>query len=1311
MFKVECPGCQAPYQVDERRVPASGLKMRCPKCAHSFDVRKPADGPPTGPIPVFGAPAPTASSKPRPPRPPPRPASLKGTMIGVAPGAAAPPRPAPPKDEPELPSPTVRAVPAGSKPSPVPLEDLDLPAPVLGHGAPRGGKSGTERVERSREVPSAAADDLGLDLDLPAVSGALPEAPVDLPAAAGQRSAPPRTLGFGDLDLPSPGGRSASRAPLQPAAPPSTADFELELDQLPTVRGPGAKKDPPRHDALDLPSPAGAALAGEDLDEGIALPSLPPPESALPIVRSNPDLPSPSAELPSRSAELPSPSAQLPSPAAALPSPAAELPLVTQPLPSVRRPAPAPDAFGELELPMGDAAAELDLDAVEPFERPPPSSRGKDFGALASGGSLPPNLGTLPPPPGGTLPPPPAPSSGPSVPAFSLPPAGGIVRQAGGGTSFGEVDLEGSEAALPVDTAAPATADEDMEFGAIPQERGGSSQRPRVAAVGRAATEAPVAARGAPAEPSAPGSGKRKLKVAAAAIVFGVVGGGALSLVPAIGPFGVYFITDRFKADEYAALLNETVGKARRELGPDTYVAAKRALAGVDRAQAQAKRVPALRAYSALLVYLFELRFGTEPDVFARGQVIVDELADQEGVAYLDLARAARAVVDGQLARGRQLVNAVLASDGSHPEALLLRAEIETRARNGKAAVEAWQKLLARHPGARAKFGLARAHYLQGDAAAAERAATDVIGQNAEHVAAKILLAQIAWNHHHREKQAVELLEQVLAAAKAASPEERVEAQTLLGDIHLSRSRISLAEAAYDEALSVDPKASRALAGLGDVLYRAGRYSEALARFEAAAQANADDTAAKIGVAKSKIALERIGEASQVLKKLREAQPTSAVVNYWFGRAQEAQGDRDAAETAYRAAIEQGGSDPQVVEPYLALALVLGARGKAEEAGRLLEQARQKLPNTPAIHRALGDLASSQGRYAEAIEQYEQAVELDAEDVASHFRLGVAERRNRDFERAGKQFDKVASLDPEYPGLALERGLLFEAAGQAEQALKAYEGALAKAPDDPDLMLRVGCGKVSAGRAEQAIELLRKVLSQKPNSAESHHCLGRALLLEGRNLAEALRFLERAVELDPHRAEHHLYVGWAANEAGRVAVADKALEEALKLDQGLGDAYWQRGVLRYRQGAVKDALADLQRALELRPSRFEAHATMADTLEDLGREPEALAAWAKAVAAQPDNATWRFRFGKLLLHNRKAPEARAQLERCVQIAEASHPSPRWLVEAHYNLARAIGLHRDAIPHWKAFLKLSPSDSPYRSEALTALEKLGEPWDG
>src|ERR671920_831958 len=59
MLKVECESCKAPYQVDERRVPPTGLKMRCPKCGHTFLVTDPSKG---------GTPAADGIPKPPPPR-------------------------------------------------------------------------------------------------------------------------------------------------------------------------------------------------------------------------------------------------------------------------------------------------------------------------------------------------------------------------------------------------------------------------------------------------------------------------------------------------------------------------------------------------------------------------------------------------------------------------------------------------------------------------------------------------------------------------------------------------------------------------------------------------------------------------------------------------------------------------------------------------------------------------------------------------------------------------------------------------------------------------------------------------------------------------------------------------------------------------------------------------------------------------------------------------------------------------------------------------------------------------------------------
>jgi tetratricopeptide (TPR) repeat protein len=854
----------------------------------------------------------------------------------------------------------------------------------------------------------------------------------------------------------------------------------------------------------------------------------------------------------------------------------------------------------------------------------------------------------------------------------------------------------GDEVALEAAPPPPAP-DDDMEFGAVPQE---TQARP-------AAASAASNARG-PAGVKEARRGRLITKIVAGVFVLGL-GGASLALLPNVGPFGAFFIVDQLKAGEYQQLLDSSAKAASEALALDTYPDAKRAAQIVGKSQANARRAKPLSALAAYVGFLSDLRFGREPAAHARSVVLLDELAEEQDVAMLELARAARAASEGQIARARQLLRGAASVSGI--EKAVLSGEIELRASDGKAALSAWQRARQLDDSPRTVYGAARAKLLAGDAAGALRDAEAVLAANAKHVGARLLIARHSLGSRDGEARAAALLDSVLEDEQQASPEELVSAHTLLGELHLGRSRISAAEAAFGAALEINPKAAPALIGLGDALYRAGRYSEAQARFEAGTQADPDNLAAKVGVAKSKLSLERVQEAGALLQKLREAQPKSPLVGYWYGRVQEALGARDQALAAYRDVLRVGPDDPASADVYIALALLQNQLGRPDEAQKTLDSAKSIMPKVPGVWRALGDLALSQGRYKEALADFERASELDPDDLGAKFRIGSALRRDGQFERASNVFDAVAALDRDYPGLALERGLLFEASGRSEEALKQYEDALAKAPNDPDLMLRVGCGKVAAQRADQAEELLRKVLSQRPSSAETHHCLGRALLVQGTRLADALRMLERAVELDPNRAEHYLYVGWAANEAGNVPKAERALAEALRLDQGLADAYWQRGVLRQRQGAVRDAITDLTRALQLRPSRFEAHAALADAYYDLGRESEALREWQQAIEANGDNPIWRFRYGKLLAINRMNDAAVEQLRKSLSLTENVQPPPRWHWEAHHTLARALGPTPEAIKHWEEFLRLGPRDSPYRPEAKTVLEKLGKPWLG
>jgi predicted Zn finger-like uncharacterized protein len=1275
MVKVECDGCKAPYQIDEKRIPPTGLKMRCPKCGTNILVTKPGAAP-------GGADAdlPAVASRDLPAVVPPR---AGKPPAGPPPRPGAPPRPPPPRG-------------AQAKADEIPDFDVepdeDRPATRSGFG----------EIDLMVDLPAPDADHG--QSDLPAVRGPAPLAGfgdvdlpdihdgnvVDLPAVPGGG----RGGGFGEIDLPmAPAAGFPAAAPAPPrGAPPQrvrgrTVNFgDIDLPSVP--------------DGMDLP------MVGRGFGE-IDLPLTADDHAGLPEHAQGAGLPAPAY-----GAGLPAPAygAGLPAPAygAGLPAPAYGAGL---PAPAYGAGLPAPAQGGGLPMPAQGSGL-------------PMAMPGGGLPMSAQGGGLPMAM------PGGGLPMSAQGSGLPMTGHGNLPmhvPGGGLPEVA---HPHGEMSLGGEEMSLGPNSRSNAFDDSDranpaqMTAEGLGGGVGIDLDGPLRATVGDEAELSSEPAVGEGADPGAPaqrrpreaeGPAKRgnARQVGLAAAVLFVIGGAAMTLVPSIGPFGMNFIADKVNASGYGAQLDELRKGISAQLEEDTSSAIA---SGLERCKAVQKTMPrynATKAYCAYVAVDRGLRFGrrAEDEAYAK-QLLKDGAAEVGPTAAL--VTAALDALGGQAAKASTATAALAAKAPTDVDVAVVAAEVELGAKSGQAAVTAWKRAVELKKSARTSYGLARAYAAVDNRKEAEAAARAAMAASPQHAGARMLLASLVYRDPGKEAEALTVLKQVTepgTAGKTAGDVELVEAFTLLGRVHLTKSRISAAEQAFAAALKIDPLAVQALVGNGELFYRSGRFNEALSRYEAATKADPESVIAKVGTAKTFIALERMKEAKDLLKKMREAHASDPLVTLWLGKAEEVLGNKKEAEADYVEAIKIGENKPEAVDAYVALAHLLSGVGRNDDANAKLAEASKKFPDFPALHRAKGEVALQMGRYEEAKNEFEAALARE-EDLASKFRLGVALRRMRKFDRAAEMFDKVAESDKDYPGLALERGLLFEETGQSDKALESYRQALQKAPHDVDLKLRVGSTQVIAGHAKEAEKILEEVRKERPNSAEANHFLGRALLVKHTNLAEAMRYLELAVNIDSNRAEYLLYVGWAANELAQPAKATAALNKAIELDHELGDAYWQRGILLQKQGATMDALADLKTALEKRPSRFEAYATVALCYGDLQKWADAEGAWRHAIAGDDGNAEWHYRLGKVLTSHGGAAAALPELERSVEIAEGPDQLPMpWLYDAHFLLGEALRSRppskAKAIEHYKRFLELAPRDNAYIKDARAALLGLGE----
>ncbi|MCA9576123.1 MAG: zinc-ribbon domain-containing protein [Myxococcales bacterium] len=1323
MINVECPSCSAPYELDERRLPAGGMNMRCPKCGESFRVSK--DG------------ASAAGAAAKPPPSPVKPPPVAPPPVKPPPPPAPRPRIAPAFDAADLPAPK-RApagddlgldLPAPKRPAPAasPMDDLGLDLPAPKHA-------------------SAAADDLGLDLPAPKRGGALlagDELGLDLPAPRGPRS------GDAGLDLPAPKRASAAAddlgldLPAPKRASAAADDLGLDLPAPKTAASPFGDEL-----GLDLPAPRGSASADAGLD-------LPAPKSGsggldldLPAPRAKGggldlDLPAPRAKGGGGLLDLPaprSPNADLPAPRA----PHADLPAPAGDLPAPRRPQrktpfdtfdsdPAP---GELPRPNVAAAAampdfgELDLGAASAgFDSAPPATAadpgGYGMGDLDLGPPPAPrvpaalNFGVDESAPAGraqarddmddmddldelALPSPRSRGSAPGAEASV------------GGLGYGDVDLGGDDDGAGLEFDGLALDEEGFE---------GESGAARDALIA-AARERKRAQQAEPAAEAPPSKRGYKILAGLAVLLVLIAGVGAALSQTKYGLFGIYAIEAYLPEAGDPARVRETIQEAERQAADDTYSGARASLRTLGAYRRTAGLNRELMTRSLLHEALFVVRYGNIGNAASRANSIATRLEQRGNDAPgIELALAANQLRNGAFSAARERAANAAQVNPADPYPELVAGEAALMQDDAAEAAAAFRRALEKSGGARAQWGLARALLAAGDPAAAD-AVSATLALSPRHVEARIARARHLAAHDDWEG-AVALAREAaglvpIDGTRLVAPARiRANALTLLGRLHLARGQRSKAREMFEFAIAASPDDVEALVGAGNCLLQEGRARDALTRYQTLLDASIPaeeiptppDGArpymdqAHLGAAQALLAVERPQDARGHLMGLLAEAPEDPEVLLWLGRVALATSGRDEAIERFREVVRLA---PERYDGYMALAQLYFDMDRADDAAAVLANASEHVPMTADVRRLRGSSQVRLGNLTQAVEEFEAAIALDEHDLDSRFQLGITLRRLGRLAAADAAFEGVAQRDSSYSGLALERGRVFEDRHMPERAVASYARALEESPDDLDLKLRLGAARAAAGQLDEAETILREVLAERPLSAETLHFLGRVEFARGR-LEEASQLFGQAVTNDPSIAVFHAYRGWAALLQNELATASQSADAALAREATLPLALWLRGDLRVRTGRAREGLVDLIAAVTADPDMLDAWASMGHGYDELGDARQAIIAYQRAVEGRPRQGEWWYRLGRLQIDHGDRRAGATSLARATVIGDETTPLPTWLPAAWRTRAeahRALGERGPAVQSFRRYLDLMPNGAPDRREIERALLDLG-----
>jgi len=251
--------------------------------------------------------------------------------------------------------------------------------------------------------------------------------------------------------------------------------------------------------------------------------------------------------------------------------------------------------------------------------------------------------------------------------------------------------------------------------------------------------------------------------------------------------------------------------------------------------------------------------------------------------------------------------------------------------------------------------------------------------------------------------------------------------------------------------------------------------------------------------------------------------------------------DYEEASVVYQSLIA---GDPSDDESQFALGLVylqLEKDGKAEDCFRkLLEQS--KWADRSSFY--LGKIEEKKGHYEKALSWYDkvQSEPFDFEAAIAGISLLV---KNKQYSEAESRLDQIQDVFPKQKlRLILLKAEVFSQQKEYQKAFNFLSDALIVMPEQKELLYTRALTAERIGKLDVLEADLKKILAKNPDNAEALNALGYTLLEMPSRYAEAEKYLQHALNLQPNEAVILDSYGWLQFKLGQTAKALEYLEKA-----------------------------------------------------------------------------------------------------------------------------------------------------------------------
>ncbi len=545
-------------------------------------------------------------------------------------------------------------------------------------------------------------------------------------------------------------------------------------------------------------------------------------------------------------------------------------------------------------------------------------------------------------------------------------------------------------------------------------------------------------------------------------------------------------------------------------------------------------------------------------------------------------------------------------------------------------AIEAYTKALQADP----NDGVTRLHLAQmyswtEDSENALKELKTLLQREPQNTTAMLEMAEIySWKPETYNQS----LEQCYQVLKVDPKNKR--AQLIAARVLSWKGEHTKALAYYEALLNENPNDAKVRAEYANALSAAGRFDDAVQQFNYLVSNRGTRDQNLLGLAEALYRAKRYTEALAVIDAYLQREPNNGYAYRLKGLIYSEQRRLNEAVAAFQKAIE---INPQDVDAKLFLAHAYAMNeGTFPEAVNAYRQVLEAQPDNIEVRAELARIYSEANNHGEAIQQYRALLQQHPKEVKIRADLVRALVKAEKYPEAIQECEELVKTEPDNVDHQLLMADVLVRAKRYEEAIDLYEEIVDKNPKEMRGMVGLGWAhhRFSRAQADRLEKLQQQIQKQLIGLIDRVRWLF-VRLSEMYHYNRALSVLTDAAEKFPDSTEPQMRLAEVYAEQGAYKESLESYEQVLKRDPRNVDAYLGMSWVYNKLDDKQKSIDAIRRAAQIDPTNVEVLGGLGDAYAYQQDNVQAIEALEKAVMVKFADLDLHRRLANLYAQNRK----------------------------------------------------------------------------